>query len=78
MVADKRDGWECYSDDPVMIAKLDKIAAGTPRGYGVAYRLRADQVLFRRGKPVVSDAVRKARSERMKSRQRQTPELVEA
>ncbi len=42
--------WEVFSDDPYWIRRLDKIATGTPKGFGFVYQLTADQVLVRKGK----------------------------
>ena len=49
LTADNRGVWEVYSDDPVMIRKLDKIAQAhreTPTGK--YWMLSADQVRFYR------------------------------
>lgn len=68
LVAANRSQWEVYSDDPVMMAKLDRIATGQPYGAGKRYTLRANQVSFRYGKAraPMSDEERFRRSERMK------------
>ena len=72
MTADDRQTWEVFTDDPVMIARLDKISDAIKTvGEGKTYRLRADQVLLRKGKRSVSDAQRKKLAERMKRLHRQ-------
>jgi hypothetical protein len=49
MTGDNRTVWECFSDDPVMVGRLDKIAtAYKDNGVGGKwYRLEARQVLIR-------------------------------
>jgi len=54
MVADDRDTWHVYSDDPVIMARLERIGAKLVKEEahgGKHYMLRAEQVLLRRGKP---------------------------
>lgn len=49
MVADDRSVWEVYSDDPVMMARLDKIGvAYKTTAVGKWYRLNAKQVSLRK------------------------------
>lgn len=72
MTGDDRQTWEVFTDDPVMIGRLDKISEAIKTvGEGKVYRLRADQVLLRKGKRAVSDAQRKKLAERMKGLHRQ-------
>ena len=48
MAADDRSVWIVFSDDPVMMRRLDVIAEVVRDvGAGKEYRLRADQVLLR-------------------------------
>lgn len=68
LVASERDTWICYTDDPVMAARLDKIAVGVTKGFGKEYTLRADQVVLRKGKRAVSDAQRKSLRDRLVAR----------
>ena len=62
MTADDRGVWIVYSDDPVMIARLERIGAklteNAPDGIGRHYALSTDQVLLRKGKRQLSDATR--------------------
>lgn len=68
MVANDRNTWTVYTDDPVMAARLNKIAIGISKGFGKEYTLRADQVVLRKGKRAVSDAQRKLLSNRLAAR----------
>lgn len=68
MVAADRGTWEVYSDDPVMQRRLEAIGAepftyGNETLGGKHYRLRADQVVLRKGKKTVSDAQRERMSQ---------------
>ena len=66
MMADKRVVWTVTSDDPVMVAKLRKIAEPVlVRGDLYEFELRAEQVSFRAGKRKVSDETRRASAERL-------------
>ena len=58
LVADNRLEWTVYSDDPVMIRKLDKIADGTAYGLGMKYTLLAGQVSLRKKRPPMSEEQR--------------------
>ena len=72
MTADDRQTWEVFTDDPVMMGRLDKIADAIKTvGEGKVYRLRADQVLLRKGKRAVSDEQRRKARQRMKALHRQ-------
>lgn len=54
MVAGDRDTWHVYSDDPVMMTRLERIGAKPVREEshgGKHYTLRADQLLLRKVKP---------------------------
>jgi hypothetical protein len=73
MVADDRNTWIVFSDDPVMMRRLDAIAEVLPGGSsGKHYRLRADQVSFRKGKKQLSEARRAQLADRMRSLRRST------
>lgn len=54
LVADDRNIWHCYSDDPIMQRRLESIGATITKrekdGVGIHYTLRADQVFLRKGK----------------------------
>lgn len=67
MVADDRNRWHCFCDDPVMAARLDKLGAKRIREHlgGVEFELDAGQVLLRKGKKPVSDEARQKARERM-------------
>lgn len=63
MVADNRKVWEVFTDDPVLIRKMDRIGAVLVReesGGGRHYTLDAKQVLLRKisTKRTMSDAQR--------------------
>lgn len=68
MAADDRSGWIVFSDDDVMMRRIESANAEFVRvvGAGKEYRLRADQVLIRKGKRTVSNEQRQKSSERMK------------
>lgn len=75
MTADDRGTWYCYTDDPVMIRRLDSIGADLTKREahgGCHYVLRADQLLLRKGKRQVSEAQRQAAGERMRQMHAQT------
>ncbi len=69
MAADDRHTWHAATNDPVMMRRLDGIGAElvNTRGETRFYRLRADQVLLRKGKRHVSDETRRAAAQRLKS-----------
>ena len=68
MTGDNHNEFLVFSDDPYWVRRLDKIAYGVPVGAGKEYRLRADQILVRAGKPKreYTDSQRLAMSERAK------------
>lgn len=57
--ADDRGTWGVFTDDPVMIAKMEKVGAEFVRdakgGEGKFFKLRADQVVIRTGKRFMSE-----------------------
>lgn len=68
MSADNRGAWAVYSDDAVMMRKLERVGARLVReeeSGGRHYELRADQVLIRKGKRAVSKAQGAAAAERL-------------
>ena len=68
LAADDRSIWHVASNDPVMIARLQRIGADlvSVKGETVFFTLRADQVLLRKGKRHVSDATRHAAAQRLR------------
>jgi len=64
MAGDDHTQWLVFSDDPFWQRRLDRIAVGAPAGAGKMYVLRAEQVLLRKGKRLVTDAQRAAMAER--------------
>lgn len=57
LVADDRNTWEVFSDDPVMIARLDKICtAYRVTETGKHYHLPDSQVTLRKPKKPMSEA----------------------
>jgi hypothetical protein len=68
MTGDNRDDWFVYSDDPYMMRRLDKLAEVVRIvGSGKEYRIRADQILLRKGKRQVSHAQRQAGASNLKT-----------
>lgn len=70
MTADNRSEWEAYTDDPVMQRRFESIGAeliAEVYGGGKRYRLRANQILLRRGKRRLSEATKAKLSERLRS-----------
>lgn len=70
MTADERGYWYVYSDDPLMIKKLDKIGEKLATStYGSRYRLAASQVrlVSKRTTKRLSAEETEKRRERMKS-----------
>lgn len=69
MVASDRGQWIVFSDDPVMIRRLERIGAEFIRdvGQGKEFRLRSEQVLLRTGKRKISEAQRRKASETMRA-----------
>lgn len=68
-VADDRSTWEAASNDPVMVARLQRIGAVLVRTVGEThfYRLRADQVVIRSGKRKVSERARIEAAQRLRA-----------
>lgn len=67
MTANDRNVWTVFSDDPVMMRRLDGIAEFVRMvGAGKEYRLRADQITFRKGKRQLSEAHRAQLADRMR------------
>lgn len=72
LIAADRSTWEVYTDDPVMIKRLDKIVTAIKTtNNGKFYQLRSDQVVLRKGKRAVSDAQRIQAAKRMKQLHKQ-------
>ena len=69
MVADDRASWHVASNDPIMQGRLQRIGAELVRTVGETrfYRLRADQVLLRKGKRQMSEQERTERAERLRN-----------
>ena len=71
MVADDRNTWIVFSDDPVMVARFRRIGAKEVEGRkgetGVHFTLDASQVLLRKGKRKLSDEARAASAERLRA-----------
>ena len=69
MTGDNHDEWVLFTDDPYWIRRLHKLGIQpvSKSGEGLRYRLSADQILIRKGKPHVSEATRLARSLRLKN-----------
>ena len=71
LVADDRNLWHVFSDDPVMIGRLRRIGATEVEGRkgetGVHFTLDAGQVLLRKGKRTLSEASRIASAERLRA-----------
>lgn len=72
MSGDDPDTWYAYTDYPRWQRKLESVGAELVRddGIGKHYRLRADQVLIRKGKRVVPEAQRKAAAKRLRDGRR--------
>jgi len=67
IIANDRNKVHVFSDDPVWIARLDKISeAIRVTGECKEYILRIDQLVVRKGKKHVSEEQRVAMSERMR------------
>jgi len=63
--ADDRSTWELFSDDPVMIARIDKLGiVGIPVGEGKCYTLDKSQVSIRKKRTPMSDEQREAAASR--------------
>lgn len=73
MAADDRSAWIVFTDDPVMMRKFDGIAEFIKTiGGGKEYRLRTDQVSFRKGKRQLSETQRAQLADRMRGLRRNT------
>lgn len=73
MTADDRSTWLVFSDDPVMMRRLDTIAEVVRVvGAGKQYKLRADQLSLRKGKKQLSEARRAELADRMRTLRRNT------
>lgn len=68
-VADDRNTWHVFSDDPVMQRRLEAKGAEvvSVAGDGKHYKLRADQLLFRTGKRVLSETRKAQLAARMRA-----------
>lgn len=59
MMADNHSVWEIYADDPMWVARLDKIAvAYKTSAIGKWYRLTAGQVSIKKERPPLSEEQR--------------------
>lgn len=69
MYATDRTSWTVYTNDLVMQGKMERIGAelvAEHNGGGKSYNLRADQLLFRKGKRHVSEKQRAASADRLR------------
>jgi hypothetical protein len=66
MSSEDHSRWHVWTDDPYMMRRLDRLAAGEPADSGKRYTLRADQVLLRKGKPQLSAAQKGQRTRNLK------------
>jgi len=66
MTGDDHAAFDVFSDDPYWIRRFEKIGVAPYAvvGAGFKYKLRADQVLVRKGKRVVSEEQRAALRQR--------------
>lgn len=69
MTASNREEWEVFTDDPYWQRRIEglDIQPFEVRGTGRRYRLRADQILIRKGKPAISEQTRQARAARLQT-----------
>lgn len=71
--ADDRTIWRMYTADPVIIRKMESIGAKLLRNYddyqGRLYEVKAEQIIFRKGKRVLSEKQLKARRSAIKKAQ---------
>lgn len=83
LVADDRNTWYVYSDDPVMQRRLEGIGATVVEddGTGIHYTLRADQVFLRKGKrkapPMTDERLRKLQEGRLSALRLSTTESAD-
>ena len=67
IIASDRSKVHVFTDDPVWIARLDKVSEAVRNtGEGKEYILRIEQLVVRKGKKHMSDEQRAAMSERMR------------
>ena len=73
MVSEDRSQWIVFTDDPIMIRLFEQkhYEKTKAEGLGFHYKIPAESITFNpiklsRKQPLVSDAVRTSRSERMK------------
>lgn len=77
MTADDRSIWIVFSDDPVMMRRLDAIAEFVRNvGEGKEYRLRADQLTLRKRKRQLSEAHKAQLADRMRRLRKNTGTAV--
>ena len=78
MVADDRTQWEVFSDDEVMLRRLEAIGAECigEVGEGRRYRLAASQVRFHKLPVQMTAAQRAERAARFKGKRSQSVQLV--
>ena len=63
--ADNRNEWELFTDDPVMLKKMDRLGiVGIPVGEGKCYTLDKSQVSIRKKRTPMSDEQREAAASR--------------
>ena len=69
MAGDDHDTWIVYTDDPYWQRRVERLGIQPfeVRGAGRKYRLHADQVLIRKGKPAISEQTRQARAARLQT-----------
>lgn len=71
MTGDDHNGWEVFTDDPYWINRLRKLGIEPFKqvGLGFKFKLSADQVLIRKGKPKreLTDTQREALIQRAKA-----------
>lgn len=73
MMADDRSVWVVFSDDPVMMRHFDKVAEAIKVvGAGKQYKLRADQLSFRKGKKQLSETQKAQLAARMRALRQNT------
>lgn len=74
--ADDRTKWEVYTDDSVMIARLNKIADGTPHGAGMKYTITDKQLSLRKERKIsLAERDRLAKQARENFSHGTTPEI---
>lgn len=77
MAADDRSYWLVFTDDPVMMRKFDGIGEFVRKaGQGKEYKLRADQLSFRKGKKQLSPERRAQLIDQMRSMRQNTTTTV--